>query len=44
MTTLIIATRKGKPTRRAADRLNEVLGELGLETMKARFFTPANAA
>jgi hypothetical protein len=36
---LIIATYKDLPRRRPAERLNEVLQTLGLEEMKARFFT-----
>ncbi|GBG03526.1 methyltransferase [Azospira sp. I13] len=38
---LIIATRKGKPRREAAERLNRLLAELGLEALQSRFFTPA---
>ncbi|NTV95576.1 MAG: SAM-dependent methyltransferase [Thiobacillus sp.] len=37
---LIIATRKGTPQRRQAERLNELLGMLGLEELGGRFFTP----
>jgi hypothetical protein len=38
---LIIATRTGGSGRRAGERLQEVLRELGLEEMEERFFTPA---
>ncbi|MGE5622634.1 MAG: class I SAM-dependent methyltransferase [Bacillota bacterium] len=38
---LIIASYKNLPRRRPAERLQEVLRELGLEEMRERFFTPA---
>ncbi|HJV54005.1 MAG TPA: SAM-dependent methyltransferase [Noviherbaspirillum sp.] len=38
---LIIASDKKLPRRRPAERLQEVLRELGLEEMRERFFTPA---
>jgi hypothetical protein len=38
---LIIATRKGPPQRRSAERLNELLAMLGIEELAGRFFTPA---
>lgn len=38
---LIIATRKGKPVRKSADRLEELLRSLGLEALRERFFVPA---
>lgn len=38
---LIIATRKGKPVRKSAERLNELLRSLGLEALRERFFVPA---
>jgi hypothetical protein len=38
---LIIATRKGAPVKKSAERLNEVLRTLGLEELRERFFTPA---
>lgn len=41
---LIIAEYKGKPVRRAARRLNEVLDSVGLDTMKRRFFIPDSVA
>ncbi|TCJ18017.1 SAM-dependent methyltransferase [Parasulfuritortus cantonensis] len=41
---LIIATRKGKPMPRQAERLNELLETLGLDELKARFFTPPRGA
>ena len=37
---LIIAEYKGKPVKRAAERLTEVLKTTGLETMEKRFFVP----
>jgi hypothetical protein len=37
---LIIATRKGAPRARAANRLDEVLCTLGLEELRDRFATP----
>ncbi|MDD3528445.1 MAG: SAM-dependent methyltransferase [Gallionellaceae bacterium] len=37
---LIIATRKGPPQRRPAERLAELLAMLGLEELQERFFTP----
>jgi hypothetical protein len=37
---LIIAQFKDLPRKRAAERLNELLGMLGLEELKRRFFTP----
>jgi hypothetical protein len=40
---LIIATYKNLPRRRPAERLNEVLGELGLAEMTNRFYTPLPA-
>jgi hypothetical protein len=40
---LIIATYKNLPRRRPAERLNEVLGELGLAEMTNRFYTPLAA-
>jgi hypothetical protein len=39
---LIIATRKGGINQRAAQRLQQVLANLGLEEMGSRFFVPAN--
>jgi len=36
---LIIATYKDLPRQRPRARLNDLLGELGLEQMKERFFT-----
>ena len=36
---LIVASYKNLPRRRPAERLNEVLGALGLEEMRERFFT-----
>jgi hypothetical protein len=38
---LIVAHYKDLPRRRPAERLNEVLGTLGLEELHERFFTPA---
>ncbi len=38
---LIIATYKGLPGERAAARLREILQDVGLESMSARFFLPA---
>jgi hypothetical protein len=38
---LIVAQYKDLPRRRPAERLNEVLGTLGLEELHERFFTPA---
>jgi hypothetical protein len=38
---LIIATHKGAPVKKSAERLNEVLRTLGLEELSGRFFTPA---
>jgi hypothetical protein len=38
---LIIARQKNLPRRKAADRLNALLGELGLEELNARFFSGA---
>jgi hypothetical protein len=35
---LIVASYKDLPRKRAAERLNEVLGDIGLEEMKIRFF------
>ena len=40
---LIIATYKNLPRRRPAERLNEVLAELGLAEMTNRFYTPLPA-
>jgi len=37
---LIIAEYKGKPVRRAAERLSEILKTTGLESMSQRFFVP----
>ncbi|MDD5365590.1 MAG: SAM-dependent methyltransferase [Gallionellaceae bacterium] len=37
---LIVASRKGGPQRRSAERLNELLAMLGLEELGGRFFTP----
>ncbi|MFA5082202.1 MAG: SAM-dependent methyltransferase [Hydrogenophilaceae bacterium] len=37
---LIVASRMGTPQRRPAERLNELLGMLGLEELAGRFFTP----
>ncbi|MGH8852875.1 MAG: class I SAM-dependent methyltransferase [Telluria sp.] len=37
---LIVATYKNLPRRRPAERLREVMGELGLDEMKQRFYTP----
>ncbi len=37
---LIIASKKGGSNRRAAERLQQVLGQLGLQEMQSRFFTP----
>jgi ABC-type nitrate/sulfonate/bicarbonate transport system ATPase subunit len=36
---LIIASRTGTSSKRASERLKEVLQELGLEEMEERFFT-----
>jgi hypothetical protein len=41
---LIIATRKGPPQRRAAVRLHELLGMLGLQELRGRFFLPEGLA
>jgi hypothetical protein len=41
---LIIARRQGKPRRRTSERLHQVLGELGLEELSERFYTPNEAA
>lgn len=41
---LIIASYNGKPNKRAAARLQEVLATLGLEEMGDRFFVPAELA
>ncbi|HLX03176.1 MAG TPA: SAM-dependent methyltransferase, partial [Trinickia sp.] len=38
---LIIAQYKDLPRRRPAERLGEVLGTLGLEELRERFFTAA---
>lgn len=38
---LIIASYKNLPRRRPTERLHEVLGTLGLEEMRERFFTPS---
>ncbi|MFC0253925.1 class I SAM-dependent methyltransferase [Massilia consociata] len=40
---LIVATYKNLPRRRPAERLQEVLAELGLDEMKQRFYTPQAA-
>ena len=40
---LIIATYKNLPRRRPTERLDEVLGELGLAEMKERFYAPQPA-
>ena len=40
---LIVATYKNLPRRRPAERLDEVLGELGLSEMKERFYVPQPA-
>jgi len=40
---LIVATYKNLPRRRPAERLDEVLSELGLAEMKARFYAPQPA-
>lgn len=40
---LIVATYKNLPRRRPAERLDEVMSELGLQEMKARFYTPQAA-
>ena len=40
---LIIATYKNLPRRRPAERLNEVLAELGLAEMTNRFYAPLPA-
>lgn len=37
---LIVATYKNLPRRRPAERLQEVLHEVGLDEMKSRFYTP----
>jgi hypothetical protein len=37
---LIVATYKNLPRRKPAERLAEVLGELGLEQMRERFYAP----
>ncbi|QOY93259.1 SAM-dependent methyltransferase [Massilia sp. UMI-21] len=37
---LIVATYKNLPRRRPAERLREVMAELGLDEMKQRFYTP----
>jgi hypothetical protein len=37
---LIVATYKNLPRRRPTERLQEVMGELGLDEMKQRFYTP----
>jgi ABC-type nitrate/sulfonate/bicarbonate transport system ATPase subunit len=36
---LIVASFKDMPKKKATERLNQVLNELGLEEMKERFFT-----
>jgi len=41
---LIVATQKNLPRRRPAERLREVLAELGLQEMEARFYTGQPAA
>jgi hypothetical protein len=41
---LIIATRKGKPQHRQAEKLEEMLTLLGLEELRGRFFAPGQAA
>ncbi|MBK6555568.1 MAG: SAM-dependent methyltransferase [Rhodocyclaceae bacterium] len=38
---LIIARQQGLPGRRAAERLDELLGTLGLEELRSRFFAPS---
>ena len=40
---LIVATYKNLPRRRPAERLQEVMAELGLDEMKQRFYTPVEA-
>lgn len=40
---LIVATYKNLPRRRPAERLDEVLGELGLSEMRERFYAPQTA-
>ncbi|MCA1854998.1 SAM-dependent methyltransferase [Massilia oculi] len=40
---LIVATYKNLPRRRPAERLQEVMAELGLDEMKQRFYTPIEA-
>ena len=40
---LIVATYKNLPRRKPAERLGEVLGELGLSEMKERFYAPQPA-
>ncbi|MCA1245096.1 SAM-dependent methyltransferase [Massilia sp. MS-15] len=40
---LIVATYKDLPRRRPAERLREVMAELGLDEMKQRFYTPVEA-
>lgn len=40
---LIVATYKNLPRRRPAERLREVMAELGLDEMKQRFYTPVTA-
>ena len=41
---LIIATRKGKPQRKQAEKLDEMLTLLGLEELRGRFFAPGQTA
>jgi hypothetical protein len=41
---LIVASHKGGPRRQSALRLQQLLEELGLEEMNARFFTPQTAS
>ena len=41
---LIVATFKGLPRKKAAERLQAILEKLGLEEMRSRFFIPSNLA